>query len=97
MPGEYAGYVFSSVRLAVLLAALAVARYFCPSDGVGEGPLTQSIDAAHAPRWAQRLVSTWLTALRDLARSGQLQCRVVPQHVYVRGSAVQYLQGTITP
>nr|WP_241239436.1 PhzF family phenazine biosynthesis protein [Xanthomonas sp. BRIP62409] len=81
----------------MLLAALAVARYFCPSDGVGEGPLTQSIDAAHAPRWAQRLVSTWLTALRDLARSGQLQCRVELRHVNVRGSAIQYLQGTIAP
>lgn len=81
----------------MLLAAFAVARYFRPSDGVGEGPLTQSIDAAHAPRWAQRLVSTWLTALQGLARSGQLQCRVEPRHVNVRGSAIQYLQGTIAP
>ncbi|OBR73242.1 phenazine biosynthesis protein PhzF [Xanthomonas arboricola] len=72
-----------------------VSRYFWSSNGGSEDPVTGSIHAALAPLWAQRLGKTQLTALQASARGGELQCRVEPRHVYVRGSAVQYLQGTI--
>ena len=72
-----------------------VSRYFWPANGGSEGPVTGTIHAALAPLWAGRLGKTQLTALQASARGGELACRVEPQHVYVRGSAVQYLQGTI--
>ncbi|PPU99132.1 phenazine biosynthesis protein PhzF [Xanthomonas populi] len=72
-----------------------VSRYFWPANGGSEDPVTGSIHAALAPLWAQTLGKTQLRALQASARGGELDCRVEPQHVYVRGSAVQYLQGTI--
>lgn len=72
-----------------------VSRYFWPANGGSEDPVTGSIHAALAPLWAQRLGKTELRARQVSARGGELDCRVEPQHVSVRGSAVQYLQGTI--
>jgi len=72
-----------------------VSRYFWPANGGAEDPVTGSIHAALAPLWAQTLGKTQLTALQASARGGELGCRVEAQHVYVRGSAVQYLHGTI--
>ncbi|KLB27523.1 PhzF family phenazine biosynthesis protein, partial [Xanthomonas hortorum] len=72
-----------------------VSRYFWPANGGSEDPVTGSIHAALAPLWAQTLGRTQLRALQASARGGELDCRVEPQHVYVRGSAVQYLQGAI--
>lgn len=72
-----------------------VSRYFWPANGGAEDPVTGSIHAALAPLWAQRLGKPQLTALQASARGGELGCRVEAQHVYVRGSAVQYLHGTI--
>ncbi|KTF39773.1 PhzF family phenazine biosynthesis protein [Xanthomonas translucens] len=72
-----------------------VSRYFWPANGGAEDPVTGSIHAALAPLWAQALGKTQLTALQASARGGELGCRVEAQHVHVRGSAVQYLHGTI--
>ncbi|MCC8441631.1 hypothetical protein LN449_03730 [Xanthomonas cannabis] len=57
--------------------------------------MTGSIHAALAPPWPGRPGRTQLTALQASARVGERACRVEPRHVSVRGSAVQYLQGTI--
>ncbi|KAB0539495.1 PhzF family phenazine biosynthesis protein [Xanthomonas cissicola] len=72
-----------------------VSRYFWPANGGAEDPVTGSIHAALAPLWAQTLGKAQLTALQASARGGELGCRVEGPHVYVRGSAVQYLHGTI--
>jgi PhzF family phenazine biosynthesis protein len=72
-----------------------VSRYFWPANGGAEDPVTGSIHAALAPLWAQALGKSQLTAWQASARGGELGCRVEAQHVYVHGSAVQYLHGTI--
>ncbi|HEY9572984.1 MAG TPA: PhzF family phenazine biosynthesis protein [Pusillimonas sp.] len=70
-------------------------RYFWPANGGGEDPVTGSIHAGLAPYWAQRLGRSRLVALQASRRTGELNCRVDGDRVYVAGSCVQYLEGTI--
>ena len=72
-----------------------VSRYFWPANGGAEDPVTGSIHAGLAPFWATRLGKSNLTALQASARSGLLYCRVDGERVFVAGSAVQYMEGTI--
>lgn len=72
-----------------------VSRYFWPSNGGGEDPVTGSIHAGLAPYWARRLNKTELRALQASTRGGELICRVEGDRVYVSGACVQYLEGTI--
>ncbi|MET7142793.1 PhzF family phenazine biosynthesis protein [Xanthomonas sp. PPL139] len=72
-----------------------VSRYFWPANGGAEDPVTGSIHAALAPLWAQRLGKRDLRAWQASVRGGELECRVLPDHVQVRGAAVQYLHGSI--
>lgn len=73
-----------------------VSRYFWPANGGAEDPVTGSIHAGLAPYWAQQLgKNSTLSALQASQRTGELRCRVTQEHVYVSGSCVQYLQGSI--
>ena len=73
-----------------------VSRYFWPANGSDEDPVTGSIHTGLAPFWSERLNKTCLNAYQASARGGQLNCRVTPQKVYIRGAAVHYLTGTIS-
>jgi PhzF family phenazine biosynthesis protein len=77
------------------IATDIVSRYFAPSYGIPEDPVTGSIHCALTPWWAARLGRTELTAYQASARGGSLRCRVVGDRVYLTGSAVEYFQGTI--
>ncbi|MEE7560989.1 PhzF family phenazine biosynthesis protein, partial [Xanthomonas sp. Kuri4-2] len=72
-----------------------VSRYFWPSKGGTEDPVTGSIHTALAPYWAQVLGRTRLSALQVSARTGLLQCRVEAARVHVSGTTVHYLDGHI--
>lgn len=72
-----------------------VSRYFWPANGGEEDPVTGSIHAGLAPFWAARLGKSKLLALQASQRSGLVGCRLDGDRVYVCGSAVQYLEGTI--
>lgn len=72
-----------------------VSRYFWPANGGDEDPVTGSIHAGLAPFWADRLGKRNLVALQASGRSGLLRCRVEGGRVYISGSAVQYMEGTI--
>ena len=72
-----------------------VSRYFWPASGGDEDPVTGSIHAGLAPFWAQRLGKNRLLALQASQRSGLLDCRVEGDRVFVAGSAVLYLEGTL--
>lgn len=72
-----------------------VSRYFWPANGGEEDPVTGSIHAGLAPFWADRLGKTNLVALQASLRGGVLRCRVADDRVYISGSAVQYMKGTI--
>ena len=72
-----------------------VSRYFWPANGGDEDPVTGSIHAALAPLWAARLGKSALAAVQVSQRTGQLYCVIRGDRVFVSGTAVEYLRGTI--
>ena len=72
-----------------------VSRYFVPSYGIPEDPVTGSIHCALAPYWADRLERARLTAVQLSERRGRIDLAVVGARVELRGSAVTYLTGEI--
>ena len=72
-----------------------VSRYFVPSYGIPEDPVTGSIHCALAPYWADRLERNRLTAVQLSERRGRIDLTVAGERVELRGSAVTYLTGEI--
>lgn len=72
-----------------------VSRYFVPSYGIPEDPVTGSIHCALAPYWAGRLGRTKLTAVQLSERRGRIELTVADDRVHLRGRAVTYLTGEI--
>lgn len=72
-----------------------VSRYFVPSQGINEDPVTGSTHCILAPYWAERLGRTHMRARQVSARSGSLTCEVHDTHVIIGGHAVLYLEGTL--
>jgi PhzF family phenazine biosynthesis protein len=73
-----------------------VSRYFVPSHGVPEDPVTGSTHTHLTPFWAERLGKTTLTAAQLSARGGELDCTLRGDRVAIAGHAVLYMEGTIT-
>lgn len=73
-----------------------VSRYFAPSQGIDEDPVTGSNHSLLTPYWADRLGKTDLTARQISARGGQLSCRLAGARVIISGQAVSYLKGVIS-
>lgn len=73
-----------------------VSRYFAPSYGIPEDPVTGSIHAALTPYWSARLGRSTLRAAQLSARGGELRCRLLAERVRVAGRAAAYLEGTIS-
>jgi len=72
-----------------------VSRFFAPTVGVNEDPVTGSAHTTLIPFWANKLDKTELTALQLSARGGQLWCTLSGDRVYIAGKAVTYLKGEI--
>ncbi|MDG5494222.1 PhzF family phenazine biosynthesis protein [Niveispirillum sp. BGYR6] len=72
-----------------------VSRFFAPSVGIAEDPVTGSAHCTLIPYWADRLGKPELTARQISARGGQLWCRMEGARVQIAGHAVLYLEGTI--
>lgn len=74
-----------------------VSRFFAPSVGVPEDPVTGSAHCSLAPFWAERLGvgENWMTARQISARGGNLGVRARGDRVDIAGTAVLYLQGSI--
>jgi PhzF family phenazine biosynthesis protein len=72
-----------------------VSRYFAPSEGIPEDPVTGSIHATLTPLWAQRLGKNLLQARQVSHRGGDLECEMHGDRVLIRGQAVVYLCGEI--
>jgi predicted PhzF superfamily epimerase YddE/YHI9 len=72
-----------------------VSRYFAPSAGIPEDPVTGSIHASLTPYWAARLGRTDLRAVQASARGGLLDCALVGDRVLVTGRAITYMVATI--
>jgi PhzF family phenazine biosynthesis protein len=87
-------------RLGVIATAAGsdcdfVSRFFAPSVGVPEDPVTGSAHCTLVPFWAERLGKTNLFARQVSARGGELWCELRGERVSIAGEAALYLEGTI--
>ncbi len=72
-----------------------VSRYFAPSRGVPEDPVTGSAHCTLIPYWADKLGKPSLKARQISARGGVLHCQSKGERVEIAGRAVLYLEGLI--
>lgn len=72
-----------------------VSRFFAPSLGVPEDPVTGSAHCLLAPFWAAKLNRNTLTAQQLSPRGGTLGCRVQGDRVILEGEAVVVMQGSL--
>jgi PhzF family phenazine biosynthesis protein len=72
-----------------------VSRYFAPSYGIPEDPVTGSAHCLLVPYWHERLKRTRLRARQVSARGGELACEYRGARVHLAGHAVRYLEGVI--
>lgn len=73
-----------------------VSRFFAPSAGINEDPVTGSSHTTLIPYWAKRLGEDRLHAYQLSKRRGELFCRYLGERVEISGRAVTYLTGSIT-
>jgi PhzF family phenazine biosynthesis protein len=72
-----------------------VSRFFAPSVGVDEDPVTGSAHCTLIPYWAERLGKNDLYARQISSRGGEIFCTLVGDRVRMGGNAVLYLKGEI--
>ena len=72
-----------------------VSRFFAPSVGIDEDPVTGSAHCLLIPYWAARLGKDSLRARQVSRRGGELSCELHGERVAIAGRAVRYLEGTI--
>lgn len=65
-----------------------VSRFFAPSIGINEDPVTGSSHCTLAPYWSERLRKVNLNAFQASSRGGVLKVRVSAERVYISGQAV---------
>ncbi|MGB7182955.1 MAG: PhzF family phenazine biosynthesis protein [Burkholderiaceae bacterium] len=72
-----------------------VSRFFAPSAGIDEDPVTGGAHCLLAPYWSTQLGKPQLQARQISARGGKLLCEVTADRVMLIGQAVDYLAGEI--
>ena len=72
-----------------------VSRFFAPSAGVNEDPVTGSAHTSLVPYWSRELNKTKLLAMQLSDRGGVLFCENKKDRVLIGGKAVEYLTGKI--
>jgi predicted PhzF superfamily epimerase YddE/YHI9 len=72
-----------------------VSRYFAPSYGIPEDPVTGSTHCSLAPYWAQRLGKKALHARQLSERGGELWCEVKDRGVTLKGKATLTMRGEL--
>ncbi|HEV2469648.1 MAG TPA: PhzF family phenazine biosynthesis protein [Candidatus Sulfotelmatobacter sp.] len=73
-----------------------VSRYFAPSYGVPEDPVTGSVHCALTSYWSKRLKKSSLHAKQLSERTGELRCELSGERVILQGRAELTLKGTLT-
>ena len=73
-----------------------VSRFFAPSHGIDEDPVTGSAHCTLVPYWAARLKKTAMRARQISKRVGDLWVELRGDRVRMSGYGVEYLRGTIT-
>lgn len=70
-----------------------VSRFFAPSVGVNEDPVTGSAHCKLAPYWAERLNKTEFLAYQASKRGGVINVRYEHERTYLTGQAVTAFMG----
>jgi PhzF family phenazine biosynthesis protein len=87
------------IRGLIVTAAAAeydfVSRFFAPTDGIPEDPVTGSAHTALAPFWGARLGKTKLVGFQASARTGVVRTEVRGDRVLLTGTAVVVLDGAL--
>ncbi|MEP6616456.1 MAG: PhzF family phenazine biosynthesis protein [Ginsengibacter sp.] len=73
-----------------------VSRFFAPTVGIDEDPVTGSAHSQLIPFWSEKLNKHSLTALQLSSRGGQLFCEQAGDRVKISGQCVFYMTGEIT-
>jgi len=87
-------------RFAVIVTAPGkqvdfVSRFFAPSKGVPEDPVTGSAHCTLIPYWSKRLGKKKLHAYQVSPRGGELWCEDRGDRVTMSGKGVLFLEGSI--
>lgn len=72
-----------------------VSRYFLPSFGIPEDPVTGSIHCVLTPFWAARLKKSSIHAVQASERGGELICKLLGDRVMIKGACKLYMKGKI--
>jgi PhzF family phenazine biosynthesis protein len=72
-----------------------VSRFFAPTAGIAEDPVTGSAHCSLGPYWAGRLGKDDLFAYQASARGGELRVRVRGERVDLIGRAITVLRGEL--
>ncbi len=73
-----------------------VSRFFAPSYGIPEDPVTGSTHCSLGPYWGERLGKTSLHARQVSQRGGELWCELKGDRVIIKGNAVLTLRGELS-
>jgi len=74
-----------------------VSRFFAPSAGIDEDPVTGSAHCCLGPFWSERLGKQELVGHQVSARGGVVHVRPEGERVRLRGEAVIVLRGALSP
>ena len=72
-----------------------VSRFFAPSQGIPEDPVTGSAHCELIPYWAERLGKSKLSARQISKRGGHIYCSYIGDRVEIGGKAVTFMRGEI--
>ncbi|MEQ8325632.1 PhzF family phenazine biosynthesis protein [Parvibaculum sp.] len=73
-----------------------VSRFFAPSHGIDEDPVTGSAHCTSVPYWAKKLGKSDLVARQVSKRGGTLWCSDAGERVVIRGRAADYMKAEIS-
>ena len=72
-----------------------VSRFFAPTAGIDEDPVTGSAHSQLIPFWADKFGKKSLHAKQLSARGGELWCECIDDRVVMAGKCVFYMKGEI--
>lgn len=73
-----------------------VSRFFAPSAGIDEDPVTGSAHSQLIPFWAEKLNKKRMMARQISKRIGEMECKLWGDRVTMTGQCVFYMRGEIT-
>lgn len=73
-----------------------VSRFFAPSAGIDEDPVTGSAHSQLIPYWSEKLGKKQMHALQLSQRQGELWCEHLGDRVKMAGKCVFYMKGEIS-